>query len=703
MNDADFKTLISKENLELAWRRITTARNHAYKRFSRGTFHIYELAVEENLNDLHVRLSGNSYIAKPPERIFIPKKSGLQRGISLLHVEDQIVYQAVANIVAEKTRVKRAPLVGRVVFSNQLTSPAGSIFFLKDWQKGYRQYLERIKNLHQTGFRWVAQFDLAAFYDTISHDLLFRTAFRGIRQSVNWNTVRSWFEIWANPRGAWPLQHGIPQGPLSSDFFAEAFLLPIDEIMGRHFHYVRYVDDIRLFGKTEVDVLRSVRQLEILCRDRGLIPQGQKFEILQTKSVKEALGSLPSLGDPDDDVASTTSDLDRTEAEKIFSESLQGRPRRIAAKTRARYVLYRAPASTKIRNLVIKLLPKSPEHIDALIYYLRFFRRSKRLNKICSQYALSSPFDYVKGELLHFLSSRVTRSEASPLVQLAVGIAKDKSSGVSAKWGAVVFLCKCEELGLGQYSRFVFGQPGFVQALSINTVPETTLLSPRAKSFFQNQSVEAGLAYVSRLANEAIPLSSIGVATSQMPSQVQHVLAALGISPRPALTADPIAEQLHKRYSCGADQVWRAFFGAKYGHAVQQLKRAEALYDMGKSEWLNYQNSFNNALFLALQTHLNRLMLPGACKTVGRDGRLVKYGNLIDSAQIFSRSHPDIASAFSAANTRRNKLPSSHPYDEKTQARTRALRKGEQRKLVTKLSNAYEQVIKLCILNKIVN
>jgi hypothetical protein len=346
---------------------------------------------------------------------------------------------------------------------------------------------------------------------------------------------------------------------------------------------------------------------------------------------------------------------------------------------------------------VLKLLPRHPEHIDAFTFYLRKFRRGRRLIQLCSDCAKKSPFDYVAGELLQFLAGAISRrADAKPLVDLAVRLARDKQAGISAKYGAIVFLCKCQDLGLGNYSRFVFWQPGFVQALSMKSLPLTILTDTRAKSFTHRTSVEAGLAFVSRIASERISLAASGIDPPQTPSQIQHLLAALGISPRPAGTADPVAEILNKRYGCGADLIWRDLFGVEYGHAVQQLKRAEALFDMGRSEWLNYQNSFNHALFLALQIHLNRLGLPGACKTIGGDGSLVKFGSMLKVPHPFPVAEPLIAGPLDACNKRRNELPSSHPYDEKTQVRTKPLKKKEQADLVRTLGGAYRRIIALC-------
>lgn len=481
-------------------------------------------------------------------------------------------------------------------------------------------------------------------------------------------------------------------------------MLPVDKTMAKSHKYVRYVDDIRLFGKSELDVLRAVRKLEAICRERGLIPQGQKFEILHTQSVKEALGSLPSIGDPDDDTVEKLFGLSRGRAEQVFADSLaRKRPRRIQDKSKARYALFRGPPSPKIRKLVLAMLPKHPDHIEAFLYYLRNFRRSKRVLNSCIDCAKSTPFDYVAGELLQFLSERVNKSEAHHLLDVATGLASNKQASVSAKWGALVFLSRCEELGLGKYSNYAFFQPGLVKALATKSLPVSALSSPRLADVAHGDSVEASMAVVSRLVSENIPLAQAGITPSRCPTQVQHVLAALGVSPRTAAQADPVSETVARRYGCARELVWRKLFGIEYGHALEQLVRAEALFNMGRSEWLNYQDSFNNALFLALQKQFNRLSLPGECRTKGANGHLVKYGSMLTAPHPFAVAHPNIAAALDHCHRRRNKLPSSHPYDEKTQRRSKSLSKREQADIVKKLTIAYEDVVRICAANGIVN
>ncbi len=185
--------------------------------------------------------------------------------------------------MAQKIAKRRVRLWGKSVFSNKTTLDAANIFFLEPWTDGFQAYQRSVASNYKAGRRWVAQFDLAAYYDTISNELLLSTVYPTTASSPQARKVGGWLKGWATQRAGWPVTHGIPQGPIASDLLAEAFMLPVDEWMiGRH-AYIRYVDDIRVFGKTELEVLEGVRDLERLMRDRGLVPQSKKFEVIKAK------------------------------------------------------------------------------------------------------------------------------------------------------------------------------------------------------------------------------------------------------------------------------------------------------------------------------------------------------------------------------------------------------------------------------------
>jgi hypothetical protein len=69
--------------------------------------------------------------------------------------------------------------------------------------------------------------------------------------------------------------------PMASDFLAECILLEIDEEMSKKYAYFRYVDDIRILGKTELEVRQALVHLDILCKSKGLIPNSDKTKLKQ--------------------------------------------------------------------------------------------------------------------------------------------------------------------------------------------------------------------------------------------------------------------------------------------------------------------------------------------------------------------------------------------------------------------------------------
>ena len=136
---------------------------------------------------------------------------------------------------------------------------------------------------------------------------------------------------------------------------------------------------------------------------------------------------------------------------------------------------------------------------------------------------------------------------------------------------------------------------------------------------------------------------------------------------------DPIAEILSARYGVSRGKSWHRLLVGEYGHAVGTLKQAEATFAGGRSSWLAYQNSFNQIVFLSLQRHFAATRHPAACTTVNRNGQLVNFGATLEANGPFSHYCPTIGDCFRDMNARRNHLPMSHPYEQKTAAQSRHL------------------------------
>jgi hypothetical protein len=125
------------------------------------------------------------------------------------------------------------------------------------------------------------------------------------------------------------------------------------------------------------------------------------------------------------------------------------------------------------------------------------------------------------------------------------------------------------------------------------------------------------------------------------------------------------------------------------------LLSADAKFDSDPSEWLSWQDSFNDALFRALQGHMGRLTLSGACAITNTFGELIDYGSLLDPNKVFAANHPGIAVPFRAAHVRRNGLPTSHPYEKKTGKQTKYLKAKERTDLAHQLGSAYREIVSL--------
>ena len=62
---------------------------------------------------------------------------------------------------------------------------------------------------------------------------------------------------------------------------------------------------------------------------------------------------------------------------------------------------------------------------------------------------------------------------------------------------------------------------------------------------------------------------------------------------------------------------------------------------------------------------------------------------------VFKSVYPDLQDDLSKIHRRRNRLPSSHAYDEKTGDKAKPLKKKEQADLKLYLDDAYKEAIKI--------
>jgi hypothetical protein len=475
-------------------------------------------------------------------------------------------------------------------------------------------------------------------------------------------------------------------------------LLPVDETLLRdRVPYVRYVDDIRIFAGTQLEAQKASVRLEVLCRNLGLIPQGGKTAIKEAKNVQDVLGILPSLAAPDRTEAEGPPTLERDKAERIFVEAIGGRPYRIVDKSKARYVLFRAPHSRRLLDLVLRLLPRHPEHIDAFVYYLDNYTVGRQIERaIVDLLRRGTPYEFVRGELWHVLARIAKADTRRRMMRIAKDDLRDASTLI-LKWGAMNFLLSCQRAGLGSHARRLKHQHELVQALLVPAIPDSEYGRGGLVGWLLREGApDPGAVLAEQLIVRKQTHRDYGLRIRDLHPQLQNVFRAVGIvRRRQATRLDEISIILNRRYEVPDRRLWPLVLGREYAHALRILLRADSLYDASRSDWLQLQDSFNDTVVRGLIEFLNTAGLPGGRSLIDRKGELIRYGVLLDRGGPFAKQYPDIADALRGAHDRRNTLPGSHPFQQKGGAQNTFLGRGKQSQIHGALKAAYGEIVDL--------
>jgi RNA-directed DNA polymerase len=227
------------DNLYLAYRK---ARKGKRGRPPAATF---EYDLEANLVQLHQELIEKTYAPGNYYSFYIhePKR----RLISAAPFRDRVVHHALCNVIE--------PIFDRSFISDSYANRVG---------KGTHHALDRAQQFARR-FRYVLQCDVRQFFPSIDQAILGDILARKIADDdILWLIDRilesgvgvlseeyemQWFpgdDLFALNR-----PRGLPIGNLTSQFWANCYLNPLDHFVKRELHcagYVRYVDDLLLFA-----------------------------------------------------------------------------------------------------------------------------------------------------------------------------------------------------------------------------------------------------------------------------------------------------------------------------------------------------------------------------------------------------------------------------------------------------------------------
>jgi hypothetical protein len=245
-------------NLQRAYRWVLSSSDTRYKNYFRQEYAAYALASAKNLKILHRQMKNGRFMPSHASKIYVPKPSGILRPLSLLTVNDQIAYQACLNLVAEELH-KQTQKRQQVTVFYHLYAGKSSPFFYLQWQRSYAVYANAFRDNFVNGFKYVATFDLTAFYDTIDHHVLKvflqQTGIDPDTTEFLLKNLKHWTEATWSGGGGQPIyhEHGIPQGPAGSGMLSEVVLQHLDIVGDRKSKDVRYLRQEREGASPQAD------------------------------------------------------------------------------------------------------------------------------------------------------------------------------------------------------------------------------------------------------------------------------------------------------------------------------------------------------------------------------------------------------------------------------------------------------------------
>ena len=302
----------------------------------------------------------------------------------------------------------------------------------------------------------------------------------------------------------------------------------------------------------------------------------------------------------------------------------------------------------------------------------------------------------MRGELWHIVARLAGPEELRLCLPLAKEDAKNRAQCLVLSWGVMHFLMRCEHEGLANLRQRLSSEHPISRSLLAPILSEREFIGKSGAVKLLKGKLMEQLAGARELQKRQITLNTLRLRRRQLSKSCNTTLLSLGVIRRSyRADKDYINEKLVVIYGCQDSPIWLKLLGTEYEHALQILIEAEARFSGSYSEWLSLQDSFNDIVVRQFFYFLRSNNLDGHSKVVGRNGQLVKYGSLIAEYAPFDNHYPSEAKAFRILHERRNKLPGSHPYDQKGGGKNSWLKKNERDSFIPALQNALNNIAKV--------
>jgi group II intron reverse transcriptase/maturase len=164
--------------------------------------------LEVNLRDLHARVHGGAYRARPSRRVYIPKADGRQRPLGIAVLEDKILQRALVEVL---NAVYEADFLG----------------FSYGFRPGRSQHhaLDALAaGIVGRKVNWVLDLDLRDYFSSLDHRWLERFLEHRIADLRVLRLIQKWMAAGVIENGSWTaVDEGVPQGASVSPLLANVY------------------------------------------------------------------------------------------------------------------------------------------------------------------------------------------------------------------------------------------------------------------------------------------------------------------------------------------------------------------------------------------------------------------------------------------------------------------------------------------------
>lgn len=298
MRNKIFEIYFAIDNLKLAYYRIVCWPERLVK--DRFGIHAFGAQLDKNLKQLSANLISGEYSPQRGFKYYEPKSSGTQRTKTLLMIEDALVYQAIANVIASRNYdllVEHEDFVfGSVLMPDTKTGTellkqeTPKFFFFKFWKSLFVRFKNSvIKAIEQDKATYKFETDVTGFFDAIPHYNLLLTLSKnfGVEDEIL-DLLSVCLNAWSGTKESSTPGVGIPQGPQPSYLLANLLLFPLDkQLISEAFKYYRYMDDIKIYGYSESELRNVLVLIDNYLKGLGLSINSKKTGITAIDAEKE--------------------------------------------------------------------------------------------------------------------------------------------------------------------------------------------------------------------------------------------------------------------------------------------------------------------------------------------------------------------------------------------------------------------------------